>query len=117
MNLRCSQDLGLLISCVVTDDAGQCQRAKRIIALHFPHMYFGKCYAHQVNLIEKDVFKVVHGDLVARVKALTKAYNKNKLEIGREKTSIIGKKGDAGYFEFEFDKRTDIGFKNTITIE
>ena len=77
MNLRCSQDLGLLISCVVTDDPCQCQRAKRIIALHFPHMYFGKCYAHQVNLIEKDVFKVVHGDLVARVKALTKAYNKN----------------------------------------
>jgi hypothetical protein len=48
---------------------------------------------------------------------IAKAYNKNKLEIGRAKTTILGKKGDAGYFDFEFDKRTDIGFRNTITIE
>ncbi|WP_296384272.1 hypothetical protein [Winogradskyella sp.] len=48
---------------------------------------------------------------------MAKAYNKNKLEIGRARTTIIGKKGDAGYFNFEFDKRTDIGFRNRITIE
>jgi hypothetical protein len=48
---------------------------------------------------------------------IAKAYNKNKQEIGRAKTLVIGKKGDAGYFDFEFDKRTDIGFRNTITIE
>ena len=58
---------------MVTDDAGQYQRAKRTLLLRFPHMYFGKCYAHQVTLIVKDVFKVVQVDLVERVKALTKA--------------------------------------------
>lgn len=67
-------DLGLQVSCVVTDDAGQCQRAKRILSLRFPHMYFGKCYAHQVNLIVKDVFKLVHVELVSRVKSLTKKH-------------------------------------------
>ncbi|UIZ28798.1 hypothetical protein KXD40_007431 [Peronospora effusa] len=40
-------------------------------------MYFNKFYAHQVNLTVKDVFKVVHVDRVARVKALTMAYNKS----------------------------------------
>ncbi|RMX68278.1 hypothetical protein DD238_008061 [Peronospora effusa] len=40
-------------------------------------MYFNIFYAHQVNLIVIDVFKVVHVDLVARVNALTKAYNKS----------------------------------------
>ena len=75
--MKGSQDLELLILCVVTDDAGQCQRAKHILSLHFLHVYFGKCYAHQVNLIVKDVFKVVQVDLVERVKALTKAYNKS----------------------------------------
>jgi hypothetical protein len=48
---------------------------------------------------------------------LVKVYNKNKLEIGRTRTIITGKKGDAGYFDFTFDKRTDIGFKNKIVIE
>lgn len=70
-------DLGMPVSCVVTDDAGQCQRAKRILSLRFPHMYFGKCYAHQVNLIVKDVFKLIYVQLVSRVKSLTKAYNKS----------------------------------------
>lgn len=46
-----------------------------------------------------------------------KAFNKNNLEIGRAKTTIIGTSGDARYFDFEFDKRTDIGFRNKITIE
>ena len=43
-------ELNLRISCVVTDDAGQYQKAKPILALRYPHMYFGKCYVHQVNL-------------------------------------------------------------------
>jgi len=70
-------DLGMPVSCVVTDDVGQCQRAKRILSVRFPHMYFGKCYAHQVNLIVKDVFKLIHVQLVSCVKSLTKAYNES----------------------------------------
>lgn len=46
-----------------------------------------------------------------------KAFNKNNLEIGSVKITIIGKSGDARYFDFEFDKRTDLGFRNKITIE
>lgn len=48
---------------------------------------------------------------------IAKAYNKNGLEIGRAKTSISGKKNEAGYFNFKFDDRTDIGFRNKIIIE
>lgn len=46
-----------------------------------------------------------------------KAYNKNGLEIGRSSSNIIGNKGEASYFDFEFDDRTDIGFRNKIIIE
>lgn len=48
---------------------------------------------------------------------IAKAYNKSGLEIGRAKSTVTGKKGDAGYYDFEFDERTDIGFRNKITIE
>ncbi|MBU2928445.1 hypothetical protein [Winogradskyella psychrotolerans] len=48
---------------------------------------------------------------------IAKAYNKSGLEIGRAKTVISGTKGDADYYDFLFDERTDIGFRNTITIE
>ena len=46
-----------------------------------------------------------------------KAYNKKGQEIGRTKVMVEGKYGNAAYFDFEFDKRTDIGFRNKITIE
>lgn len=48
---------------------------------------------------------------------IAKAYNKNGLEIGRAKSKINATKGDAGYYDFEFDERTNIGFRNKITIE
>ena len=48
---------------------------------------------------------------------IAKAYNKSGLEIGRAQTTVKGQKGDAGYFEFLFNQQTDIGFRNTITID
>lgn len=48
---------------------------------------------------------------------VAKAYNKNGLEIGRAKAAIKGKADEAGYYDFDFDKRTDIGFRNKIIIE
>ncbi|WP_178985045.1 hypothetical protein [Winogradskyella helgolandensis] len=48
---------------------------------------------------------------------IAKAYNKSGLEIGRAKTTINGTKGDADYYDFLFDERTDIGFRNKIIIE
>lgn len=41
-----------------------------------------------------------------------KAYNKKGQEIVRTKVTVEGISGDAAYFDFEFDKRTDIGFRN-----
>ena len=48
---------------------------------------------------------------------IAKAYNKKGQEIGRTKAIITGNAGDASYFDFEFDERTDIGYRNRITIE
>ncbi len=36
-------DFGIAFSGVTIDEAGQCARAKRILSLRYPHMYFGKC--------------------------------------------------------------------------
>ena len=36
-----------------SDDAGQCGRARRILALRFPFIIFNRCWAHQVNLMVK----------------------------------------------------------------
>lgn len=48
---------------------------------------------------------------------MAKAFNKNGLEIGRVKTLVSGKKNDAAYFDFNFDDRTDIGFRNKIILQ
>ena len=48
---------------------------------------------------------------------IAKAYNKKNQEIGRTKVMVEGKAGDAIYFDFLFDKRTDIGYRNKIVIE
>jgi hypothetical protein len=40
---RTSCNLGIPLNSIVTDDAGQCQRAERILSLRFPYKYFGKC--------------------------------------------------------------------------
>ncbi|OWZ15869.1 hypothetical protein PHMEG_00010426 [Phytophthora megakarya] len=36
-----------------TDDAGQCSRARRILALRWSHLTFLKCFAHDVNNLVK----------------------------------------------------------------
>lgn len=45
----------LPIGCVCTDDAGQCGRARRILALRYPRLVFLRCLAHQVNLLMRHV--------------------------------------------------------------
>jgi hypothetical protein len=54
---KTEKEFGFQIGCMMTDRAGQCRRGKKILGLRFPSRYFGKCYAHQVSLIVKDVFK------------------------------------------------------------
>ncbi len=46
-----------------------------------------------------------------------KAYDKNNLEIGRVNMQITGKKNEAGYYDFIFDKRTKLENKGSLTIE
>ena len=46
-----------------------------------------------------------------------KAFDKNNLEIGRTKLEVEGKAGEAGYYDFVFDKRTYIEAKSKIKIE
>ncbi|MCE7996382.1 MAG: hypothetical protein HEP71_30670 [Roseivirga sp.] len=48
---------------------------------------------------------------------LVKAIDKKGLEVGRSRLPVQGKAGDAGYFDFPFDKRTYIEVKSKITIE
>jgi len=48
---------------------------------------------------------------------IVKAYDKNNLEIGRSKLSIKKDAGETGYFDFTFDKRTDISVRSKIVIE
>ena len=43
-------DGNLPIRCVCTHYAGQCGRARRILALRYPKLIFLRCLAHQVNL-------------------------------------------------------------------
>ena len=60
-----------------TDDAGQCARAKRILSLRFPALYFGRCYAHQVHLIVKGVFKIIYVEVIERARKLINKYNQS----------------------------------------
>jgi hypothetical protein len=46
-----------------------------------------------------------------------KAYDDNSLEMGRVKIAVEGKKDEAKYVEFHFDKRTNIDSKNMLKIE
>lgn len=48
---------------------------------------------------------------------MARVFDKNGLEIGRTKLKVEGQAGDAGYYDFVFDKRTYIEVKSKITIE
>ena len=46
-----------------------------------------------------------------------RAFDTNDLEIGRTTSTVEGKAGEAGYFEFQFDKRTNIDNNGKITMK
>lgn len=62
---------------ICTDDAGQYGRARRILALRHPHWHFGKCFAHQVNLIVKMVLKIGYADVIAITAEIVNKFNKS----------------------------------------
>eukprot|EP00644_Phytophthora_capsici_P017236 jgi/Phyca11/122534/e_gw1.48.316.1 len=52
-------DQGWEIGSCVTDDAGQCARARRILALRWPNIIFLRCFAHDINNLVKAVLQTV----------------------------------------------------------
>ena len=41
----------------LSDDAGQCARARRILALRHPHIIWMRCWAHQINLMVRTLLE------------------------------------------------------------
>jgi hypothetical protein len=50
-------------------------------------------------------------------KLTAKVYDEQSREMGRSSVNLSGKKDEARYAEFHFDKRTNIDSKNKLTIE
>ena len=48
---------------------------------------------------------------------LVKAFDKKDFEMGRSKLLIEGKAGEAKFFDFHFDKRTNIEVKSKLNFE
>lgn len=61
---------GWEIGAVITDNAGQCARARRILSLRWPQIVFLFCFAHQVNLLVKDVLRRAFGVVAAEAAAI-----------------------------------------------
>jgi len=79
---------------------------------------FGKMTISSDNDENKNVlisYVIFNADFTGTLTA--KAFDNKNLEMGRVKLEINGKKEDAKYFEFHFDKRTDIKNDSKITIE
>ena len=75
--LQFERNFGIIIGSVCTDDTDQCARAKSILSLRFPNLYFGRCYAHQVHLIVKDVFKISFVEVIESARKLITKYNQS----------------------------------------
>lgn len=50
-------------------------------------------------------------------KLTAKAYNKKGLEIGRANLTIKAKEGQADYYDFSFNSKTEIGVRSKVIIE
>lgn len=61
------------------------------------------------------VYIIFNNDFKGELTA--KAFDNKGLEMGRVKLNIEGKKDEAKYFDFHFDKRTKIDFDSKLTIE
>lgn len=61
------------------------------------------------------VYFIFDGDFADTLKA--KAYGEDGLELGRTKLFVNGRSEDAAYFDFVFDKRTNIDSEGVIKIE
>ena len=65
----------------VSDNAGQCARARRILSLRHPYILFHKCWAHQVNLmvghlVQTPQFKDVANKAITAAAKVSKSLSK-----------------------------------------
>uniref|UniRef100_K3XCR3 DUF659 domain-containing protein n=1 Tax=Globisporangium ultimum (strain ATCC 200006 / CBS 805.95 / DAOM BR144) TaxID=431595 RepID=K3XCR3_GLOUD len=63
------------VGAVVTDDAGQCGRARRILALRWPNIAFLHCFAHDINNLVKAVLKTTFRHVACRAADIVNALN------------------------------------------
>ena len=61
------------------------------------------------------VYLIFNQDFKGNITA--KVFDDKQLEMGRSTITITGKKDEAKYLEFHFDKRANMDSKNRITIE
>ena len=65
-------------SYLTTDNAGQCGRARRILARRYPEKLFNCCWAHQLNLMVKHLLQHSEfADVASSAASVAKALNKS----------------------------------------
>jgi hypothetical protein len=65
------------VSAIVTDNADNCARARRILALRWPKIIFLFYYAHQINLLVKDVIATNWQITVSQAHTIVSTLNKS----------------------------------------
>ena len=68
---------GWNVGAIITDNAGNCARGRRILALRWPKLIFLFCYAHQINLLVKDVVASSWQESVAKTHEAVKTLIKS----------------------------------------
>lgn len=78
----------------------------------------GKTYITSDSLATDNllmVYVIFNQDFSGTLKA--KVFDDKQLEMGRASAVVSGKKDEAKFVEFHFDKRTNIDSKNVLTVE
>jgi len=65
------------VGIVFTANAGNCARAQRILAFRWPKIVFLFCYAHQINMLVKDVIATSWQITVSQAHAIVSTLNKS----------------------------------------
>jgi hypothetical protein len=64
-----------LIGAIVTDNAGQCGKARRILAPRWIQIVFLHCFAHDINNLVKAVLRTAFSVITKKASAATTAFN------------------------------------------
>ena len=73
---RCGEER--LVNNFVSDDAGACGKARRILALRYPYIVFQKCFAHQINLACRDFLQTYGHEALLTIRKLMFKVQKSK---------------------------------------